>query len=82
MKIESEVLKDDKAQIKIQDDGNKINDRIKELLNGETYTGKAKSIGGAKYYIIREIPEHNNAKISINESNLGGSKFTIKLQRK
>ncbi len=80
MKIETKVLKDDKAQIKIQDDGNKINDRIKELLNGEAYTGKSKSVGGAKYYIIREIAEHNNAKISITESNLGGAKFTIKLK--
>ena len=71
----------DKVIINLMDDGDKLPDDIKGLFEGEIYEGFTAGVGGVRYYMIKEIAKHNNAKISVDESEKYGAKFKIHLQK-
>jgi len=70
-----------KIQVRIEDDGEKLPKNIQNIFMGQPYSGETTGVGGAKYYIIREIAEHNNSSIEVEDSELGGAKFDIILKK-
>lgn len=67
--------------VRIEDNGERLTEDIKDLFSGSGYTGKTAGIGGARYYTLRQIADHNNAEIEVKNSELGGARFDIHLQR-
>ncbi len=65
--------------VKITDDGETLPSDIKNMFSGGLYTGKTTGVGGVRYYMIKQIAEHNNAEIEVRDSELGGSGFDIYL---
>ncbi|MFW5912427.1 MAG: PAS domain S-box protein [Candidatus Hadarchaeota archaeon] len=70
-----------RAIIRLEDDGDKLYDEIKDLFSGSSYQGVTTGIGGIRYYIISSIADHNNAEISAGDSQMGGARLEIKLKR-
>ncbi len=69
------------AIIKIEDDGEEIPKKIRNKIMDRLYSGESSSIGGFEYYIARELIEHNKGKLEILESESGGVRFNIHLQK-
>lgn len=67
--------------LNIEDDGKPLPKDIKKELSGKTYTGETSGAGGVRYYMLREIARHNNAKIRVKPSELGGARFDIRLEK-
>jgi len=80
MKI-SALEGDREITVKIQDDGKRLPRDVKNLFTGDLYTGKTTGVGGARYYMLREIARHNNAEIKVQDSEIGGAKFDIHLKK-
>ncbi|KXB00527.1 hypothetical protein AKJ40_01235 [candidate division MSBL1 archaeon SCGC-AAA259M10] len=80
IKISTE-RKDGKLLVKVEDNGKRLPVDIKNLFKGEPYTGETTGAGGVRYYMLREIAKHNNAEIEVQDSELGGGKFNIYLQK-
>ncbi len=67
--------------VRIEDDGESLPRDIKDMFSGKSYTGETTGVGGVRYYMIRQIAEHNNAEIEVKNSDLGGNMFNIYLQK-
>lgn len=81
-KLKIEVKdKNDKIIVKIKDDGEKLPPEIKNLFSGKIYIGESSGAGGFRYYMIREIAEHNQANIDVKDSDMGGARFDISLNK-
>lgn len=65
----------------IEDNGESLPEDIKNLISGEVYKGKTTGSANVLYYTISEIAEHNNANIEVRDSELGGAKFDIFLEK-
>lgn len=55
--------------------------KSQRLHEGGAYTGGTTGAGGVRYYIIKEIAEHNNADIKVQDSELGGARFEVYLKK-
>ncbi|MFW6040224.1 MAG: MEDS domain-containing protein [Thermoplasmatota archaeon] len=75
------IDKSDKVIVKIEDDGENLPLHLKDLLLGELYTGDTSGAGGARYYMIQQIAEHNNVKIDIKESQTGKTRYDVILKK-
>lgn len=80
IKISAEE-EDNKILLKVEDNGKKLPEDIKKLFMGQRYTGETSGAGGARYYIIGKIAEHNNAEIVAKDSELGGARIEVYLQK-
>ena len=69
----------DKIVVSIHDNGEELPKEIIKLFSGDLYRGNSAGIGGARYYMIREIAEHNNTGIEVADSELGGARFDLSL---
>ncbi|KXA96018.1 hypothetical protein AKJ38_04085, partial [candidate division MSBL1 archaeon SCGC-AAA259I14] len=67
--------------LKIEDNGKKLPEDIKNLFIGESYTGETTGVGGVRYYMLREIARHNNANIEVKDSDIGGVRFDVHLKK-
>ncbi len=67
--------------LRIEDDGKKLPGDVKNLFTGKVYKGDTSGVGGVRYYILREIANHNNAEIEAKDSDLGGARFDTHLQK-
>lgn len=67
--------------LKFEDNGRRLSEDVKNLFSGASYTGDTSGSGGVRYYMLREIAEHNNAEIRVKNSELGGARFDVHLQR-
>ncbi len=67
--------------LKIEDDGKQLPEDVKNLFSGDVYTGETSGVGGVRYHMLREIARHNNAKIEVKDSELGGARFDVHLQK-
>ncbi len=67
--------------LKIEDDGKQLPEDVKNLFSGDVYTGKTTGVGGVRYYMLGEIATQNEAEIEVKDSELGGSRFNIYLQK-
>ncbi len=65
----------------IEDNGKRLPNGIKNLFSGDIYTGETTGIGGARYYMLREIAEYNDARIEVKDSDMSGVRFEIHLER-
>ncbi|KXB05755.1 hypothetical protein AKJ49_00095 [candidate division MSBL1 archaeon SCGC-AAA382A03] len=81
IKISAEEKKNEKILLKFKDNSKRLSKDIKNLFTGTPYTGKASGAGGVMYYMLREIAEHNNAKIEIHDSELSGVRFDVYLRK-
>ncbi len=66
--------------LRIFDDGEEVPEDLKEIFSGELYTGETTGVGGVRYYMLRQIAQHINAQIDLQESELGGARFDIYLK--
>lgn len=73
--------KSDEILLKIEDNGLDLPEDVVGLFTGEVYTGETSGVGGVRYYMIREIADHNNAEIEIKDSELGGARFDVHLNK-
>lgn len=80
IRINLEDRKED-LLLRIEDNGKKLPEDVKKLFSGEVYTGETTGAGGVRYYMLREIAEHNNAKIEVQDSDLNGTRFDIYLNK-
>lgn len=80
IKISAEE-EDNRILLKVEDNGKQLLKDIKELFTGERYTGETSGAGGARYYMLGEIAEHNNAEIVVKDSELGGASVEVYLQK-
>ncbi|MEF8874283.1 MAG: MEDS domain-containing protein [Candidatus Thermoplasmatota archaeon] len=67
--------------LKIEDDGKQVSKEIKNLFSGDVYTGETTGAGGVRYYMLREIAEHNDCRIEVKDSELGGARFDVHLKK-
>lgn len=67
--------------LKVEDDGKKLPEDVKNMFSGEPYTGETTGVGGVRYYMLREIARHNKADIEVKDSELGGVRFDIQLEK-
>jgi len=72
---EEEVL------VVIEDDGEPIPQDLKDLLSGDIYTGDTAGVGGARYYMIRQLANYNDVDIKAKDSRKGGARFEVRLMR-
>ncbi len=72
---------DGKMQLKVEDNGKKLVSDIQSIFSGDIYDGVTAGAGGARYYMIRELAEHNEAEIEVESSELGGPRFNIYLKK-
>ncbi|MFW5912813.1 MAG: PAS domain S-box protein [Candidatus Hadarchaeota archaeon] len=73
--------RDEDVLVRIEDNGEQLPEDIASMFSGEPYTGETTGVGGVRYYIVRQIAEHNNAEIDVKDSDLGGAKFDVKLRK-
>ncbi len=71
----------EKVLVSIEDNGEKLSEDIKILFTGEAYTGSTSGSGGVRYYMIKQISEHNNIEIEAKDSELGGARFDVYLRK-
>lgn len=67
--------------LRVDDDGKQLPEDAKKLFTGEVYKGETSGVGGVRYYMIKEIARHNNLDIGVKDSDLGGTRFDIHLQK-
>ena len=67
--------------LRIEDDGKPLPAEIKKMFSGEVYTGETTGAGGVRYYMLREIAEHNNCRTEVQDSDMGGARFDVLLQK-
>ncbi len=79
-KVKIEAIGEENVLIRIDDDGGTLPDDVKNMFSGEAYTGRTTGVGGVRYYMIKQIAEHNNADINVQDSEYGGARFDIRLQ--
>ncbi len=72
---ENEVL------VEIEDNGKPLTEDVKDLLERRIYKADTSGIGGVRYYIAGEIARHNNSKIEVRDSEMGGAKFGMRFRR-
>lgn len=72
---------EEKILLKLEDDGQKLPKDVKNILSGEIYSGNSTGAGGARYYFIREIAEHNDARLSLEDVDQGEIRFNIHLPK-
>ncbi len=73
--------KGDQVKISIEDNGNKIPDTIKQKILEGRYTGGSSGIGGAIYFIVKEILDIYDGRLDINDSKMGGTRVDIYLKK-
>lgn len=73
--------KEENVLLRIEDNGAPLVNEIKNLFSGELYTGETAGARGVRYYMVRQIAEHNNAEIEVKDSDLGGARFDFYLER-
>ncbi len=67
--------------VSVEDDGESLPGEVEDLFSGRIYKGETTGVGGVRYYMIRQIAEHHDAKIEVGDSELGGPKFSIHLRK-
>ncbi|MEF8835225.1 MAG: PAS domain S-box protein, partial [Candidatus Thermoplasmatota archaeon] len=67
--------------LSIEDDGKQLLEEIKNLFSGDVYTGETTGIGGVRYYMLKEIAEHNDCRIEVKDSDMGGARFDVRLKK-
>ncbi len=72
---------EEKVLVSVEDDGESLLGEVEDLLSGRVYTGETTGAGGVRYYMISQIAEHNNINIEVRDSELGGPKFNIHMQK-
>lgn len=65
--------------MKVEDDGKKLSADIGNLFTSKLTREKPSVLEGVRYYMLREMAEHNNANIKAKESELGGARFDVHL---
>ncbi|MFP4143120.1 MAG: MEDS domain-containing protein [Thermoplasmata archaeon] len=73
--------KDREVKLIFEDDGEVLPDDIKKLFSGDVYRGFTTGLEGVRYYIVKQIANHNSADIVCEDSELGGHMFEIYLQK-
>ncbi len=77
----SVIEKDDDVLVEFRDDGETIPAQIKKNFPKSSYTGKWTGIKGFRYYIVGELVQHNDARIEISDSKLGGASFELRFEK-
>ncbi len=72
---------DEDVIVSIIDDGARLPEDIKELFSGKVYMGESSGAGGVLYYMIKQISESIDAMMEVKDSELGGARFDIYLER-
>ncbi len=80
IRIDAKEREDD-ILLSIEDDGKQLPEEIKNLFSGDVYTGETTGIGGVRYYMLREIAEHNDCRIEVKDSDMGGVRFNVRLKK-
>ena len=73
--------KEEEILLRIEDDGKPLPAEIKKMFTGEAYTGETTGVGGVRYYMLKEIAEHNDAIIEVQDLEKGGTRFDVYLQK-
>ncbi len=80
-KIKIDIIEQDQEiLLKFEDDGKSLPEDIKRLFSGEVYTGDTTGAGGVRYYMLREIAEHNHYDIEVSDSEFGGALMEVKIK--
>ncbi len=72
----------DMVKISIEDDGSKIPKKIKQKVSEGNYTGGSSGMGGAIYFMAKEILQIFDGELEIEDSELGGTRIDIYLEEK
>ncbi len=72
---------EDEVLIQIIDDGEKILESTKRRLAQDDYTGETSGFGGPFYFTAREVIENYDGRINFEDSEMGGAKIDIYLQK-
>ena len=72
---------DEEVKIKIEDDGKGIPDDIKEKIFERGFKTGETSGSGLGMYLVKEIVESYGGHIEVKDSELGGTRFDIRLQK-
>ncbi len=75
------IVEDNEILLKIVDNGEKMPEDIKKLFTEELYTGETTGAGGARYYMLGEFAERNDAEILIRDSEFGGAEIDVHLKK-
>ncbi len=70
-----------KIFVSVEDNGERLPEKVKNLFSGRVYTGDTTGIGGFRYYMIRKIAEQNNATVEVKDSEMGGARFEVYLEK-
>lgn len=73
--------RNEEVVVRVEDDGNKIPDAVKEKISEGTYTGETSGIGGAIYSAVGEIVRSFGGSIEVKDSELGGARFDVHLKK-
>ncbi|KXB08057.1 hypothetical protein AKJ58_01010 [candidate division MSBL1 archaeon SCGC-AAA385D11] len=73
--------RDGEVVVRVEDDGDKIPDAVKEKISKGTYTGETSGIGGAIYSAVREIVRNFGGSVEVKDSELGGARFDVHLKK-
>lgn len=71
----------ERVLVRIEDDGEKLDERAKEKIIGEKYNGETSGLGGLSVFISRRIAEKIDCKIQLEESELDGARFDVYLKK-
>lgn len=73
--------KEGRVLVKLEDNGKKVSEDIKKLFSGMIYGGETAGAGGARYYMIGRMAKSNEAEIEVQDSEMGGARFKVKLRK-
>lgn len=79
IRIRTEV-EDEKCVVIVEDDGTGIDDEDKEKLFDKGFKKGEKSGSGLGLYLVKEIAKNYNGEIEVKDSELGGSRFDVRLK--
>ncbi len=80
MRISTKEM-DETFRIRIEDDGERFPEELQNILRKSSYVGETTGMGGLRVYIIKKISEKLDGEIKLGESDYGGLRFDIFLQK-
>lgn len=73
--------REEKIFVSVEDNGERLPQKVKNLFSGKVYTGDTTGAGGFRYYMIRKIAEHNDATVEVKDLEMGGARFEVYLEK-
>lgn len=77
IKIFTREKNNERILLRIEDDGSRMRNKVKEQISQESYNGETTGIGGLSIYISRKIAEQIDCEIELKESQNGGTCFDV-----